>query len=309
MNLVKIGKNYPIFYKTATYLQKNAFFFRRSIPELISPDYNFERAERICSIALRLSSNDWNNYFKNVHILIDLSLDFLKLQIQLEKTGKYLFSTFKEVEKEVYSNDGGPNYLWGLYFSEIFWKTHHNLVNFYFDNFVTKNQSKGTILEVPVGTGFFLTEFLNKNPQWEGMGIDLSNTAVSFSRMILKENNIPEKSYQIIKENFLNYQTTRKFDKIICGEFLEHVENPILVLKKLKSLINERSKIFLTVAVWAGGIDHINLYTKPSEVREQINKSDLRIENELVQSVFEKDSGNVEKGKIPVNYAAILSKN
>src|SRR6266850_6767246 len=192
---------FPVFCQTANYLQSKANFFKNSLPKLFSSDYDFELAERICKTALKISSNDMNKYFKNVDGLIDLSMEFLMLQVKLEKTGKYLYSSFKEVEEQAYSNNEnhqeGPNYMWGLYFSEVFWKVHHYFTNFFLRDFTNTNQIAGIVLEIPSGTGFFLCEFLRKNPAWYGIGIDLSDTAIEFSTKIFKANNISEKSYNM----------------------------------------------------------------------------------------------------------------
>ncbi len=95
----------------------------------------------------------------------------------------------------------------------------------------------------------------------------------------------------------------------MCGEFLEHLEDPVGALKKFNRLLKNDGRIFITVAVWAAHIDHIYLYNKAEDVRNHIREAGFSIDNELVQSVFEKDKEDPEKPKIPVSYAAILSKN
>jgi 2-polyprenyl-3-methyl-5-hydroxy-6-metoxy-1,4-benzoquinol methylase len=107
--------------------------------------------------------------------------------------------------------------------------------------------------------------------------------------------------------NFHQLESNEKYDRILCGEFLEHLEDPFSALKKLKSLLTNGGKLFITVAVWAAHIDHIFLYESSDQVREHIRKAGFKIEKELVQAVFEKDETDPEKEKIPVSYAAILS--
>ena len=175
-------------------------------------------------------------------------------------------------------------------------------------DFVSQTEESGTVLEVPVGTGFHLSQFLINNPKWKGLGIDLADSAITFTKNIFEINNIDKEYYNFIKTDFFSFDDEKKFDRIICGEFLEHVENPLNVLKKLHGLLKKDGKVFLTAAIWSGGVDHIYLYTHPNEVRNHIKESGFLIENELVQAVFEKDEKNPEKGKIPVNYAAILFK-
>lgn len=140
------------------------------------------------------------------------------------------------------------------------------------------------------------------------MGIDLAQNAINFSKTICHLNKIKKNNYDIIQKNFFEFYTDEKFDRIICGEFLEHVEDPILALKKLRNLLTNNGKIFITAAIWSGGIDHIYLYKNTQEVRDQICQTGFKIESELPQAVFEKDEQEPEKDKIPVNYSAILSK-
>ena len=167
--------------------------------------------------------------------------------------------------------------------------------------------STGKILEVPSGTGFFLCEFLKRNPTWTGCGIDLADSSIEFSKALFEVNNIPKNSYKILQMNFHEIDSDIKYDRILCGEFLEHLEDPLHALKKLKSLLTRDGKLFVTAAVWAAHIDHIFLYKSAEEVRKHIKEAGLNIENELVQAVFEKDESNPETEKIPVSYAAILS--
>lgn len=304
----KIESLYPIFYKTAFHLKTILPSFERTIENQINDKFNFEFAERICSTGLKISGS-WDQYFSNLNNLKEMSMDFLKLQVELEKTGHYKYSSFNEVLNSTYQNDDveGPDYLWGLYFSEIFWKVHYNFVSFFLVDFIKNLPKNGTILEVPSGTGFFLCEFLRRNPTWDGLGVDISESSIEFSKKLLDSNNISNDSYKIIKQDFLKLDETKQFDIICCGEFLEHLENPLDALKKFHRLLNKNGKIFITVAVWAANIDHIYLYRSAEEVRNHIRESGFKIEKELVQAVFEKDEKNPEKNKIPVNYAAILS--
>jgi 2-polyprenyl-3-methyl-5-hydroxy-6-metoxy-1,4-benzoquinol methylase len=300
---------YPTFYKTAMYLIDNAFFFRRTLPKLFESNYDFEYAERICKTGFTALDSDWNKYYKTVHRLIDFSMEFLKLQVGLKKTGKYQYSTFQEIIDNVYSKtEEGPDYLWPLYFSEIFWKVHYRFVDFFIKKFVNSNTKEGNILEIPLGSGYFLCEFLRKNPNWQGTGIDLSEKCINFSKNILDTNNISKQSYHLIKDNLWTYNPENKFDRIMCGEFLEHLEDPLACLKKLYDLMEDDGKLFLTVAVYAAMIDHIYLYRNSQEVRDHIIEAGFKIEHELVQAVFDNDDNNPEKLNIPASYTAILSK-
>lgn len=305
-----LQNRYPLVYKTVTYLQASASFYKKTLTRLLETSFDFELAERICNTALEMSSNNWETYLKNLDKLTEMNYEFLRLQIKLEQTGHYLYTTFKEVEEVFKKNEGefGPNYLWGMYFSLAFWKTHHNYIKMFLQDFVKTNKTQGKVLEIPSGNGFFLSEFLLANNSWYGTGIDLSDASISFSKKLFKVNKIPEKSYRFIKKDFFEFQDSEQFDMVICGEFLEHVEDPLKILKKIHQILKKDGRLFLSVAVFAAHIDHIYLYKNAEEVRNHVRQAEFSIEKELVQTSFDKDEAVPEKSKIPVSYAAILSK-
>lgn len=305
-----LQKDYPYLTAMANYLEDKCFFFGPVLKQirLLKPDYSF--GEDICEKAFILNDSNWKKYFSKAHTIIDFSLEFLQLQIELERTGKYPHSSFQEVEAHVYNNPSrklsGPWYTWALYFSQFFWVTHNNVFHFFNDDFIKKNGSKGKVLEVPTGTGLFLTYFLLKNKGWYGTGIDIGDSSIDFTRKVLNVFNIPENRVKIVNQDIYKYETREKFDRIICGEFLEHLEDPVKILRKLYTLLKDDGKVFVTAAVWASMVDHIYLYKSPAEVRKQIHKVGFKIENELVQAVFK--NTNPEKNKTAGNYCAILTK-
>ena len=70
----------------------------------------------------------------------------------------------------------------------------------------------GKVLEVPSGTGLFLCEFLRKNPNWSGIGVDLADSSIKFSQKLFQINNIPNNSYKILKMNFHQLESNEKYD-------------------------------------------------------------------------------------------------
>lgn len=311
MNPEKIKNNYPHFYKTCLYLSR-AIFYQNVFKASEDINLDYELAEKICEVAFKICQSNWDDYFKKVQNLLELDMDFLKSQVLFEKTGRYKYSTFKEVEENVFnakSDDQpeGVKYLWGLYFSQMFWKTHWKVFDFYLKEFVKNNQEKGFCLEAPSGSGIFIAHFLANNKDWQGKAVDLSESAIDISKKILGLMASEEK-FQVIKQDVYQYQPDIRFDRIICGEFLEHVEDPLGVLKKMESLLVDNGKIFLTVAVWAAASDHIYLYKNVDEVKNHIHQAGLTIDKELVAKVFEKDKDVPEQDEKAILYAAILKK-
>lgn len=298
---------FPLYYKTCIFLQKNIFY--KNIFDLhVSIPVDPYLAEKICIDAYKISGENWTDYTTKLKNLFDLNVQFLKLQTELEKKGRYHFSTFKEVE-EYFSqfSEEGVDYLWGLYFSQIFWVTHHRLFNFFIKNFVTTTQEKGSCLEVPSGSGIYLTHFLLRNPSWTGYAIDLSDSAIKQTKELVKINSLQERVVVTMKDIFL-YEENKTYQKIICGELLEHVEDPVAVLKKLYTLLDTEGVLFLTTVAWAAAIDHIYLYKNEHDIREHIARAGFLIKEEYIQKVFPKDETAPKDKNIAINYCALLIK-
>jgi len=194
-------------------------------------------------------------------------------------------------------------YLDCLLLSQAFWISHSKMMRYFRTEFCVGNKDKGEILEVPSGTGIYISEFININNSWNATAFDISTSSVNFTKRLLNINST--KKVDVIKKNVFEADKTKKYDLIICGELLEHLENPEELLVKLESMLKDDGEIFLTTAIWTANIDHIYLFKSAKEVKKMISIF-FDIEKELVLSIVE-DKKPIDK-RTPMNYAAILIK-
>lgn len=307
-----LAETYPHFVKVANHLEAtHGVFMGRSLAALRAAEPDCAFSEKLCADAYALSGGDENRVFDRADTMVDFSLEFLRLQRELERTGRYRYTTFQEVDKHVYRRPHlaayGPPYVWAMYFTQAFWVTHCRVWQSFLEDFAAPRatkRAKGCVLEIPSGNGLFLTHFLLRNPAWRAVALDLSDASIEFTREVLALNGALERA-SLEQMDFFRYAAKGGlFDRIICGEFLEHVEDPLSVLRKLRDLLADDGRIFLTVAVWAANIDHIYLYESARDVRDHIAAAGLAIEQELVQNVFPNKSP--KDPKTPINYSAIL---
>jgi len=206
----ELKDKYPLFVKTANYYEENCYFFKSTLTKIKELNLDYAFAEKLCQDCYNALNKDIKKYEEVAHTLIDFSVEFLRLQLQLQKTGKYPYSSYEELEKHVYQNPDrklkGPWYTWALYFSQIFWVTHWNVMKFFFSDFVKNNKEVGNLLEVPTGTGIFITYFLLNNPKWIGLGVDLGETSIEFTKNLLSWNHLGENRVVIIKEDIFKYE-------------------------------------------------------------------------------------------------------
>ena len=213
--------------------QLNDHIATRNISEKIKDkDYNKPFAEKICNILLEICQNNDEKYKQAIDDFTEFSFEFLKLQQELQKTRHYKYSTFNQIKENVYDNPKimEKTYLHGMLLSEAFWINNNKIINFFLKEFCKDNQESGKVLEVPAGTGIFISEFINQNPNYIAEAYDISQSSIDFAKKVININS--KKDILIQKQDIFKIEN-KKYDKIICGELLEHLEHPEALLQKL----------------------------------------------------------------------------
>lgn len=113
-----------------------------------------------------------------------------------------------------------------------------------------------------------------------GVGVDLSQEGIDIARQHAKKNNLPVKFFKDSLENWLE-NTDEKFDLITLFEIMEHVKDPVYVLKLVDKVLAPSGTVLISTpdfeAPTYGKDDeknkcHIRLYTIADEDYEATNK-------------------------------------
>jgi 2-polyprenyl-3-methyl-5-hydroxy-6-metoxy-1,4-benzoquinol methylase len=284
-----------------TFAQSWATF---GIPDKVkAPGYDRAFGERVCSLVFDKCGRDPAAYDRALHDFMLLSEEFVKLQMELDRAGHYRHASFDEVRRAVYDNPEYMDsvYLNGLLLSQAFWINHTKMYAYFAERFCRDNPAAGTVLEVPSGTGFFIAEFARLNPGWTATGIDLSESSVAFGSAVARLGGAP--NVRISRQDVFALTDDAGYDRIICGELLEHLEDPEALLEKLTKLIAPGGRLYVTTAIWAAALDHIYLYESARDVREMLERYFV-IDSELALNL--KDDKGPEDAKTPINYACVL---
>jgi len=114
------------------------------------------------------------------------------------------------------------------------------LLNWYPKRIVNLTKGANSILELGVGHGFSTHIFAKSYPRHlvlDGSSIVIQNFRERF----------PECNAEVVETYFENFNTTEKFDVIVLGFVLEHVEDPIQILSKYRKFLSPGGKIFVSV--------------------------------------------------------------
>jgi 2-polyprenyl-3-methyl-5-hydroxy-6-metoxy-1,4-benzoquinol methylase len=114
------------------------------------------------------------------------------------------------------------------------------LLNWYSTRIAMLSKPTSAVLELGLGHGFTTNIFCNafkKHVVLEGSSAVIQNFKLKF----------PECSAQIIETYFEEFSTKEKFDVIVMGFILEHVDDPFEIIHSYKRFLSPGGRIFLAV--------------------------------------------------------------
>ncbi len=230
--------------------------------------------------------------------------DTLGEQIYFRKNKKYRFSRFDEVADAVYFNDEYMNfYMLGLALTQFLWSNHRQLFEFFTE--ILPKERKGSYLEVGPGHGLHFTYAISHSKFEHFLAVDLSDTSIRLTKEAVSSLGT-DKEVHVKKQNFLEMEVDQGFDFLVMGEVLEHVEEPLEFLKKLKSLSNPGAKVFITTCCNAPAVDHIYLFNTIGEVRSLCESAGFEVEREFYAPHPGTSLEDSEKRQLPINLAMVL---
>ena len=98
-------------------------------------------------------------------------------------------------------------------------------------NIISNILKPGKVLEVGCSTGLMLS--LLKSRGWDATGVEISQKAAQKAQ---------DRGIKVISKPFENIEIKDKFDVVIFNHTLEHLENPISVIKKEVANLSEPPK-------------------------------------------------------------------
>jgi SAM-dependent methyltransferase len=269
------------------------------------------RMPELNSIAARLSSiyGDPSHWIpETVRGYVMLSMEFLKLQRELEKTGRYLLGSEREALQVAYANQDvfGAYYLPGLLLSEALWPNHFLLGEAFKKSFLNRLASGSEVLEVGVGTGYHLELLFRYCPDVSYTGFDISTYAIDFCRHYAFGKVGEDPRARFIEGNVSHglRLPPSSVDAVVMGEILEHIEDPAVVLRNVRNVLRPGGCMFLTTVVFAANIDHIFMFETVGDIRGLLLDNGWRIVRDWPLPVYPKDTP--EMARRPMNYGALV---
>ena len=243
-----------------------------------------------------------------VYAYLKMCQDMLKEQVKFLRTGCYSIRSAEQAYRDTYSNTVEmTSYMFGLGLSQFLWKNHYRIYRFLNRQIVRYADETASYLEIGAGHGLFLVEALrNMNCQHFEV-VDISPVSIDISRKIIHFMSDKADRVNFMNMDMLHYDNqSAQFDFITMGEVIEHFEDPVPLLKKLKGLLSDQGRAFITTCSNCPAIDHVYLFNSVEEIRTMIRDCNFEIVEELVLPVESLPPAEMERHKVGHNYAAVI---
>jgi SAM-dependent methyltransferase len=238
---------------------------------------------------------------------LNMCSNMLRCQVGFMRTGRYPVDSAEAAKQAVYESEVEMlSYMVGLGISQFLWPTHYKMFSFFKEAVDEASGSIKNYLEIGPGHGLLLDHALSSCSSLSRVvAIDISPTSLELSKSIIQLFN-PSNSVEFLLGDVTKTDLGTGFDFITMGEVLEHVEQPQLLLARLKALLLPGGKAFISTCANCPAIDHVHQFDNVGQIREMITSSGLRIVRDSPLPVENMTVEKAEAQRITINYCALL---
>lgn len=281
---------------------EHASFLEKSISE--RDEKTLEHSEEIASQILKITGDGVARYCLGYRWMCDAVLEE---EIYFRRNKCYRSTSFLQVQEAIYNNqDAMGNYMAGLLMSQVFWRNHVDISS-YFDFYLNKLDKNYKHLEIGPGHGLFLARASQREECQESSAWDVSDTSLTFTRECLSKIGVTNKVRLEKRNVFELTDSSEKYNSIVMAEVLEHLENPVLALEKIRKILAPGGLAFFNIPCNSPAPDHIYLYKNPSHFFEQLTAAGFKIVDQFVTPGTGFSLERALKASLPISCAAIVS--
>jgi len=201
-------------------------------------------------------------------------------ELYFHRHGAYRLSTFEEADREVYSNaDYMEKYVDGLLLSQVLWFNHVASCDFFMRRSAELIRSDGRYLEVGPGHGLMTYLTLRQLRPTSAVAWDLSAVSIEHTRKALEKLGVFDVTCEV-RDVMAVEPGEGEFDFVVLSEVLEHIEDPMPVMARLRSLLSPQGIIFINVPINSPSPDHIYLMETVEDAQRLLTENGFAIIDE-----------------------------
>lgn len=248
-------------------------FLTRRFSELTAPEAR--NLEEFAALVLALCEDDVPTHVADYLFQCD---EQKREEMHFLRTGGYRLSTFAEAVEQVYSDDAYmTRYMNGQLMTQLWWSNHTKMLSFYREEFLAKNATGGSHLEIGPGHGLLLHLAIADGNLDRVTSWDVSAASIALTRHSLTTLGAPRMPDLHVVDMF--DAPKQKFSSIVFSEVLEHLENPRQALDVLQDLLTDDGRLFVNVPINAPAPDHLFNQPTPSDMQAFIESAGFEVED------------------------------
>ena len=153
------------------------------------------------------------------------------------------------------------------------WPNHTRMLQFYVTDFVPLLPGDGRMLEIGPGHGLLAAVLLAARRTARYTGVDISPRSISYSAGAFAAAGIAADRYELVVADAcapgaaLGSDDT--FGAAVCCEVLEHVDDPVVLLRSLRSHIAPGTPAFVSTVANMEAEDHVFLFDDAAVLRSR----------------------------------------
>jgi ubiquinone/menaquinone biosynthesis C-methylase UbiE len=234
-----------------------------------------ETSDRMAAAVLELAGDRVAEHAADYRWLCDQIRDE---ELNFVRTGHYRYSTFAETNANVYSDgDFMRRYMHGLLYSHVLWFMHISSLHFFSQRLAARVKAGGRVLEVGSGHGLLLFLALRDLGMAEAVAWDLSQVSLDQTREALGRLGAQDRARFAVQDMHKVEPGQDDFDLIILSHLLEHLEQPVDALKKLKPVLRKGGLLYVNVPLNAPMPDHLILLEEPADAERMLVEGGFRV--------------------------------
>jgi SAM-dependent methyltransferase len=188
--------------------------------------------------------------------------DMRREAVYFDINGDYRCKSQQEAYEKVYSNPAVMRYyINGLIISQVLWVHHFKMLMYFRETIRSFKIGYLDVLDIGAGHGLYSYYTREVIPVNSIDILDLSSESLAITKSIIGNHTI-----HYIESDIQNYYPEVKYDLVILGEVLEHLDDPMATLLRIYDLLDEGGILWVTVPTNAPAIDHTYLFKDKDEV-------------------------------------------
>lgn len=250
----------------AVYLRQS--FVQRS-PVLL------DTSDKMASAILRLAGDQADSIAQDYRWLCG---QIQEEELYFARNDTYRHASFAETNAHVYSDDlFMQRYMHGLLFSHVLWYMHLSSLHFFTSRLAARLRRRDRVLEVGSGHGLMLYLALQDLGMAEAVAWDLSEVSLDQTREALALLGMANRAELVIQDMHKAEPGGAPFDLVILSHLLEHLDDPVDALHRLKGVVAKQGFLFVNIPLNAPMPDHLVLLRSPEEAAAIIEKGGFRV--------------------------------